>query len=345
MEERFISHTLQEKDVQLDQTLRPFAFSDFIGQEKIKERLEIIIKAAQDRKEPVDHLLFFGPPGLGKTTLAYIIAKAMGVNIRSTSGPAIEKPGDLAGLLTNLQEGDILFIDEIHRLNHVVEEYLYPAMEDYYIDIIIDQGPNARSVRLNLAKFTLIGATTRAGLLSSPLRSRFGMTNRLDFYTTNDLKQIILRSSKILGMELLEDGAIEIAKRSRGTPRISNNLLRRVRDYGQVKGIKKINSEIADKALSMLDVDEKGLDEMDKRILDVIIRKFGGGPVGINTISVAIGEEPGTIEEVYEPYLIQQGYLQRTSSGRTVTPLSYKHLGLEIPKIPGSPNQPELWNK
>lgn len=341
--ERYFTQELQEKDIQLDQTLRPVIFNEFIGQEKVKERLDITIKAAKERKEPLDHLLFFGPPGLGKTTLAYIIAHAMGVNIRPTSGPAIEKPGDLAGLLTNLHEGDILFIDEIHRLNHTVEEYLYPAMEDYFIDIIIDQGPNARSVRLNLSRFTLIGATTRAGLLTSPLRSRFGITNRLDYYNTEDLRKIILRSAKILALDVLDTGALEIAKRSRGTPRIANNLLRRVRDYAQVKGIGKITPETADKALAMLDVDEKGLDEMDKRILETIIHKFSGGPVGINTIAVAVGEEPDTIEELYEPYLIQQGYIQRTANGRVATPLSYKHLNIEIPKGINTAIQPELW--
>lgn len=339
MKERYITQTLQERDIQLDQTLRPNEFSEFVGQKKIKERLDVIIKAAKERCEALDHLLFFGPPGLGKTTLAYIIANSMGVNIRSTSGPVIEKPGDLAGLLTNLQEGDVLFIDEIHRLNHVVEEYLYPAMEDCYIDIIIDQGPSARSVRLNLAKFTLIGATTRAGLLTSPLRARFGMINRLDYYEHNDLKQIILRSAKILGVNITETGALEIAKRSRGTPRIANNLLKRVRDYAQVKTKdNRITPETADKALAMLDVDEKGLDEMDKRIIQTIIHKFNGGPVGINTIAVAVGEEPDTLEELYEPYLIQQGYIQRTPSGRTATPLSYKHFKVQK----NTPSQQEL---
>jgi len=340
--ENYFSHTLQEKDVQLDQTLRPRSFSDFVGQPKVKNRLDVLIQAAAQRKEALDHLLFFGPPGLGKTTLAHIISHSMGVNIKITSGPVIDKPGDLAGLLTNLQEGDILFIDEIHRLNHVVEEYLYPAMEDFRLDLIIDQGPNARSVRLNLAKFTLIGATTRAGLLTAPLRARFGMINRLDYYNHNDLKQILLRAARILGVEITESGAIEIAKRSRGTPRVANNLLKRVRDYAQVKANNsKITPEIADKALSMLDVDEKGLDEMDKRILETIIVKFNGGPVGINTIAVAVGEEADTIEELYEPYLIQQGYIQRTPAGRTATPLSFQHLNISPPS--GAAKQPGLW--
>lgn len=342
MEKKFITQTLQEKDTQLDQTLRPHIFSEFIGQDKVKERLDVLITAAKARQEPLDHLLFFGPPGLGKTTIAHIISSAMGVNIKTTSGPVIDKAGDLAGLLTNLQEGDILFIDEIHRLNHVVEEYLYPAMEDFRLDIVIDQGPNARSIRLNLSRFTLIGATTRAGLLTSPLRSRFGMVNRLDYYTTKDLKQIILRSAKILGIETTDPGALEIAKRSRGTPRIANNLLRRVRDYAQVKANNKITPEIADKALSMLDIDEKGLDEMDKRILRTIIEKFNGGPVGVKTIAVAVGEEDDTLEELYEPYLIQQGYLQRTPSGRMATPLSYQHLQLPAP-TPSSSAQSQLW--
>jgi len=330
MTDRFINTTLTEKDLPFDQKLRPAAFDQFTGQSKIKERLHIAIEAAKGRGEPLEHLLFFGPPGLGKTTLAYIIAEEMECDIKSTSGPTIEKPGDLAGLLTNLKEGDILFIDEIHRLSNVVEEYLYPAMEDFVIDIMIDQGPSARSVRLNLANFTLVGATTRYGLLTSPMRSRFGLVNRLDFYQAEELKEIVLRSAHILQVEITEPGAMEIARRSRGTPRIANSLLKRVRDYAQVKADGKITPDIAHQALSMLDVDEKGLDEMDKRILDTIISKFSGGPVGIDTIAVAIGEEGDTLAEVYEPYLIQQGYLKRTRTGRCATPLAYTHLGIEF---------------
>ena len=340
MDNKHLFQTLQEQDPQFDLSLRPDKFEDFIGQEKVKERLDLLIRAAKEREEPIEHLLFFGPPGLGKTTIANIIAKEMGVNVKSTSGPTIEKAGDLAGLLTNLGENDILFIDEIHRLNHVVEEYLYPAMEDFRLDIIIDQGPNARSIRLNLSRFTLIGATTRAGLLSAPLRSRFGMINRLDYYKPDDLKQIILRSASILGVTISEEGAMEIARRSRGTPRIANNLLRRVRDYAQIKADNKITPDIADKALIMLEIDEKGLDEMDKRILLTIIKKFGGGPVGISTIAVAIGEESDTIEELYEPYLIQQGYIQRTPTGRIATPLAYEHLGIKQKS-----SQIPLWDK
>ena len=329
MTERFIQKALHEKDVQLDLTLRPSGFDDFIGQEKIKERLEIFIRAARERGEALEHTIFSGPPGLGKTTLAYIVAKAMGATIRATLGPVIEKAGDLAGLLTNLEQGDILFIDEIHRLNKVIEEYLYPAMEDYTLDIIIDQGPNARSVRINLARFTLIGATTRSGLISAPLRSRFGMAIRLDYYPADALEDIILRSARILNVDITQEGAAEIARRSRGTPRIGNNLLRRVRDYAQVKAGNKITPEVADAALAMLDVDEHGLDEMDKRLIKTIIDHFGGGPVGIGSLAVAVGEEAGTIEEVYEPYLIQQGYLKRTSQGRVATDKAYAKFGVK----------------
>lgn len=327
MTERFAEKALKDKDPQLDLTLRPAEFGDFIGQERVKERLGIFIRAARERGEALEHAIFSGPPGLGKTTLAYLIAKAMGSNIKAISGPVIEKAGDLAGLLTNLENGDILFIDEIHRLNKVIEEYLYPAMEDFTLDIIIDQGPNARSVRLNLARFTLLGATTRSGLISAPLRSRFGMAIRLDYYPVDDLDKIVLRSARILGVDIDGGGSAEIARRARGTPRIANNLLRRVRDYAQVKAGNRITAEIADAALAMLDVDRHGLDEMDARILTTIIRSFDGGPVGIGSIAVAVGEEPGTLEEVYEPYLIQQGYLKRTSQGRVATDKAYARFG------------------
>jgi holliday junction DNA helicase RuvB len=327
MTDRFIEKTLQERDPQFDLSLRPSAFADFIGQEKLKERLEIFIRAARERGEALEHTIFSGPPGLGKTTLAYLIAREMGANVKATSGPVIEKAGDLAGLLTNLSNGDVLFIDEIHRLNKVVEEYLYPAMEDFTLDIIIDQGPHARSVRLNLARFTLIGATTRAGLISAPLRSRFGMAIRIDYYPAEELEKIVLRSAGIIGVEITAEGAREIAQRSRGTPRIANNLLRRVRDYAQVRAGNRITPEVADAALSMLDVDEHGLDEMDKKLLRTIIHHFGGGPVGIGSLSVSVGEEAGTLEEVYEPYLIQQGYLKRTSQGRVATDKAYGRFG------------------
>jgi Holliday junction DNA helicase RuvB len=321
--------TLNKADVALEMTLRPSLFSDFTGQPKVKERLEIAVAAARQRGEALDHILLNGPPGLGKTTLANILAKSMGASLKSTSGPTIEKAGDLAGLLTNLEEGDVLFIDEIHRLQKTIEEYLYPAMEDFKLDIIIDQGPNARSVRLNLPRFTLIGATTRSGLLSAPLLTRFPIRERLDYYQCAQLEKIVVRSANLLNVAVDEAGAHEIARRSRGTPRIANNLLRRVRDYAQVKGDGRITSPIADQALAMLEIDQNGLDEMDKRILEAIIVKFGGGPVGVNSLAVAVGEEPDTIEEVYEPYLIMEGYLNRTSQGRIATELSYQKLGLK----------------
>ncbi len=321
--------TLNKADVALEMTLRPSLFSDFTGQPKVKERLEIAVAAARQRGEALDHILLNGPPGLGKTTLANILAKSMGASLKSTSGPTIEKAGDLAGLLTNLEEGDVLFIDEIHRLQKTIEEYLYPAMEDFKLDIIIDQGPNARSVRLNLPRFTLIGATTRSGLLSAPLLTRFPIRERLDYYQSAQLEKIVVRSANLLNVAIDEAGAREIARRSRGTPRIANNLLRRVRDYAQVKGDGTITSQIADYALAMLEIDQNGLDEMDKRILEAIIVKFGGGPVGVNSLAVAVGEEPDTIEEVYEPYLIMEGYLNRTPQGRIATELSYQKLGLK----------------
>ncbi len=318
-------------DREFEQKLRPSRFSDFTGQDKIRERLELFVQAAKERNDVLDHVLLSGPPGLGKTTLSYILAEAMEVNIKCTSGPVIDKPGDLAGLLTSLERGDVLFIDEIHRMQRSVEEYLYSAMEDFVIDIVIDQGPNARSVRLNIQPFTLIGATTRAGMLSAPMRSRFGLVNRLDYYDAATLKRIITRSAQILKVEIEEEGAMEIASRSRGTPRIANNLLRRARDYAQVKADNIITSELADKALNLLDIDGDGLEEMDKRILTCIIEKFGGGPVGLNSMSVSVGEEADTIEEVYEPYLIQEGYLQRTAQGRIATTLAYRKFGLVPP--------------
>lgn len=337
MSERFVTDTLSKADTEFDLSLRPSKFADFVGQGKVRERLQLFVDAARGRGDVLDHVLLFGPPGLGKTTLAYIVAEAMGVNIKSTSGPVITKAGELAGLLTNLEKGDILFIDEIHRLPKAVEEYLYSAMEDYVIDIVIDQGPSARSVRLNLPKFTLIGATTRSGLLSAPLRSRFGLANRLDYYGAEELQKIVERSARIVNVAMDAAGAHEIARRARGTPRIANSLLRWVRDYAQVKAGNKITKDVADKALSMLDIDEHGLDEMDKRILEAIVQKFAGGPVGLGSLAVSVGEEAGTLEEVYEPYLIQEGYLKRTPQGRVATELCYQRFGL----TPG-PRQGEL---
>ena len=319
-------------DKEFEQKLRPSRFEDFTGQDKIRERLELFVKAARQRGDVLDHVLLSGPPGLGKTTLSYILADAMDVNIKCTSGPVIDKPADLAGLLTGLERGDVLFIDEIHRMQRSVEEYLYSAMEDFVIDIVIDQGPNARSVRLNIQPFTLIGATTRAGMLSAPMRSRFGLVNRLDYYDAQTLSTIVKRSAKILNVEIEDAGALEIASRSRGTPRIANNLLRRARDYAQVMADNIITAELADKALNLLDIDGDGLEEMDKRILSCLIEKFGGGPVGINSLSVSVGEEADTIEEVYEPYLIQEGYLQRTPQGRIAAARAYDKFGLIPPE-------------
>lgn len=337
-EERIISPALREEETEFEVSLRPAELREFIGQENTKEHLAVYIEAAQKRKESLDHVLLFGPPGLGKTTLAYIISKEMKANIRTTSGPVLERAGDLAGLLTNLQEGDILFIDEIHRLSHVVEEYLYPAMEEFFIDIMLDKGPNARSVRINLPPFTLIGATTRSGLLTSPLRSRFGIIERLNYYLDDELATIVRRSAAILNIEIDREGAAEIARRARGTPRVANRLLKRVRDYAQVKAEGRITREVADQALYMIEVDQAGLDQMDKRILSYILRECDGGPVGINSLSVAVGEESETIEEIYEPYLIQKGFLKRTPAGRVLTKLAYEHFGKE-------PNQKqkELW--
>lgn len=332
MNESFIQSTLTKEDSIFEIPLRPSIIGDFVGQENIKERLSIFIGAAKKRNDSLGHILLSGPPGLGKTTLANIIAKTMNTNIVVTSGPVIEKAGDLAGVLTSLKQGDILFIDEIHRLNKVIEEYLYPAMEDFTLDLLIDSGPNARGVSVKLNKFTLIGATTRSGLLSSPLRSRFSFNARLDYYTTESLKQIIQRSAKILNVQIDNDGAFLIANRSRGTPRIANNLLKWVRDYTQMYNNKIITKDIANDALKMLSIDNEGLDEMDKKIINVIIDHYNGGPVGIKTIGVAIGEEETTLEEVYEPYLIMKGFLKRTPRGREVTKLAYEHMGKNLPK-------------
>ena len=326
---------LRRTDAEFEKTLRPGQFRDFIGQEKIRERLELSVSAAKARGDTMDHVLLCGPPGLGKTTMAYIIGNAMEANVKATSGPILAKPADLAGLLTNLQKGDVLFIDEIHRIQKNVEEYLYSAMEDFAIDIVLDQGVNARSVRLNLPRFTLVGATTRSGLLSAPMRSRFGLTYRLDYYPPETLQKVVQRSASILGVDIDADGAEEIALRARGTPRIANNLLRWVRDYAQIRANNHITRDVAAKALEMLDVDRYGLDEMDKRILGTILQRFGGGPVGLNNIAVSVGEEPGTLEEVYEPYLIQQGWLARTPQGRVATPKAAAHLGYTPPSLQG----------
>ena len=326
--ERLTTPDRMSAEAEFDASLRPKRFEEFVGQDKLKENLKVFIQAARERGDALDHSLFCGPPGLGKTTLAYIIGEELGVKVKATSGPVLDKAADLAGLLTNLKEREILFVDEIHRLNRIVEEYLYPAMEDFSLDIMIDKGPAARSVKLPLKHFTLIGATTRAGLLTSPLRDRFGVIGRLNYYDADDLQKILMRSAGLLGIEIDAEGAREIAGRSRGTPRVANRLLRRVRDFAQVAGDAVVTESNARMALSRLDVDDLGLDEMDKRILEVIIHKFRGGPVGISTVAVAVAEEPGTIEEVYEPFLIQEGLLQRTPRGRVATPKAFQHLGI-----------------
>ncbi|HHI76915.1 MAG TPA: Holliday junction branch migration DNA helicase RuvB [Gammaproteobacteria bacterium] len=342
--ERLVTAEAASEDAVIDRAIRPRTLAEYVGQPAVREQMEIFIPAARDRGEALDHVLIFGPPGLGKTTLSHIIANEMGVNLRQTSGPVLEKPGDLAALLTNLEPRDVLFIDEIHRLSPVVEEVLYPAMEDYQLDIMIGEGPAARSIKVDLPPFTLVGATTRAGLLTSPLRDRFGIVQRLEFYSVEELARIVRRSAGILGMQMDADGAHEIARRSRGTPRIANRLLRRVRDYAQVKTDGVVTAEVADAALQMLKVDQNGFDHMDRRLLEAVIHKFDGGPVGLDNLAAAIGEERGTLEDVVEPYLIQQGFLIRTPRGRIATRAAWLHFGLEPPRRE-SPELPDLFEE
>jgi len=342
--DRLIAGTGRDREEQFDRAIRPLSLADYIGQPVVREQMDLFIRAARARNEPLDHTLIFGPPGLGKTTLANIIAQEMGVSIKSTSGPVLERPGDLAALLTNLEEGDVLFVDEIHRLSPIVEEVLYPAMEDFQLDIMIGEGPAARSIKLDLPSFTLVGATTRAGMLTNPLRDRFGIVQRLEFYSTPDLATIVGRSAGILGLTIDPEGAVEIARRARGTPRIANRLLRRVRDFAEVRGNGEITRTTADLALNMLDVDERGLDHQDRRLLLTMIEKFDGGPVGIDSLAAAISEERHTIEDVLEPYLIQQGYIMRTPRGRVVTRHAFLHFGLNLPKRMSDSPTPDLFS-
>ena len=342
--DRLIAGTGRDREEQFDRAIRPLSLADYIGQPVVREQMDLFIRAARARNEPLDHTLIFGPPGLGKTTLANIIAQEMGVSIKSTSGPVLERPGDLAALLTNLEEGDVLFVDEIHRLSPIVEEVLYPAMEDFQLDIMIGEGPAARSIKLDLPSFTLVGATTRAGMLTNPLRDRFGIVQRLEFYSTPDLATIVGRSARILGLTIETEGAVEIARRARGTPRIANRLLRRVRDFAEVRSNGEITRTTADLALNMLDVDERGLDHQDRRLLLTMIEKFDGGPVGIDSLAAAISEERHTIEDVLEPYLIQQGYIMRTPRGRVVTRHAYLHFGLNLPKRMSDSPTPDLFS-